>query len=328
MSNRIFVTGGSGFIGTNLVAELKRDGAVLASFDSAPPLRAEDRDVWCQGDLLDPVEVSAALTEFAPESVIHLAGRTDCDENTTVADYAANTEGTKHLLEAVKKSPSVQRLIITSSQFVCGPGRMPEGDEDYFPHTVYGQSKVITEQLTRSADLRCCWTLIRPTNIWGPWHMRYAAEFWRVLDRGWYVHPGAPSPTRCYGYVGNIVWQIRRILALEPVAVHGKVLYVGDRPINIRRWIEGFHQEMTGRPRLREIPFPLLKLLGRAGDAIGAIQRRPFYLNSSRLRSMTTDYVTPMEPTFQLLGEPPYSLEAGIAETCRWYREWKGRDRS
>ena len=96
------------------------------------------------------------------------------------------------MLEAIRATPSVERSIITSTQFVCGPGRVPQNETDYFPATIYGQSKVITEQLTRAADLPSCWTIIRPTNVWGPWHMRYRREFWRVLERGFIFIPAAP----------------------------------------------------------------------------------------------------------------------------------------
>lgn len=73
----------------------------------------------------------------------------------------------RHELDVIKATPSVERVIITSSQFVCGPGYIPKHDEDFAPVTVYGQSKVLTEQLTRQAGLRCVWTIVRPTNIWG-----------------------------------------------------------------------------------------------------------------------------------------------------------------
>jgi len=36
---------------------------------------------------------------------------------------------------------------------------------------------------------------------------------------------------------------------------------------------------------------------------------------------MTTDYPTPMESTFELLGDPPFSLEQGIHKTATWLRE-------
>ena len=80
-------------------------------------------------------------------------------------------------MSAIRSYYAIERAIIASTQYVAGPSRLPKDDEDYFPHTVYGQSKVVTEQLTRAANLACAWTLVRPTNIWGPWHMRYRNNF-------------------------------------------------------------------------------------------------------------------------------------------------------
>jgi len=49
-------------------------------------------------------------------------------------------------LAAVREQPEVERLIVTSSQFVFNKGtRLPLGENDYHPITVYGQSKVVTD---------------------------------------------------------------------------------------------------------------------------------------------------------------------------------------
>jgi nucleoside-diphosphate-sugar epimerase len=317
---RIFLTGASGFIGTNLVAELKSRNLPVCNYDWAEPSRPEDIDVWVKGDILDAPSVERAIGKFAPDAVIHLAARTDCDENTTVEDgYAVNTRGTANVLSAVRACGGVRRLIVTSSQYVCGPGRLPEGDRDFFPHTVYGWSKVETERLTRSADLACTWTLIRPVNIWGPHHVRYAREFWRIAAAGLYLHPGVPAPVRTYGYIGNVVWQIMRILELPPESVHERVVYLGDEPIRIDRWSIGFCRALRGKDPLT-IPLAAMKVLALGGDVISLLTRRPFYLTSSRLRSMTVDYVSPLDETVALLGEAPYSLDEAIKHTAEWYK--------
>ena len=203
---RILITGGSGFIGTNFIDEISREANTILNYSLHPPLKAEHKQYWRAGDILDPAATTAAFQEFQPRGVLHLAARAECDEKTTVEEgYRTNTEGTQNVLEAIRTTPSVQRAIVTSSQFVCAPGRLPKNDTDYFSETVYGQSKVITEKLTRDANLSACWTIIRPTNIWGPWHMRYRREFWRVVERGLYVHPGHQPVIRCYGYVKNVV---------------------------------------------------------------------------------------------------------------------------
>jgi nucleoside-diphosphate-sugar epimerase len=204
---------------------------------------------------------------------------------------------------------------------------LPQSDEDYFPETVYGQSKVITEQLTRTANLKCCWTIVRPTNIWGPWHLRYRREFWRIVERGWYVHPGNEPVIRCYGYVKNVVDQMRRILELPNDSACGKTLYLGDPPADLKNWVDGFSRALTGRS-VRVVPRPVIRILALFGDAPSALTGKPFFINSSRYRSMITNYDTPMQPTFDVLGWNHYSLTDGINETVNWLRSYRGPDRT
>lgn len=321
---KVFLTGGSGFIGTNLVCELLARGHDVVNFDFNEPRFAEHRRFWVRGDLLDGPALAKTMAESRPDAVFHLAARADCDENTTVEEgYRANTDGTRNFLEAVKGTPGVKRAVIVSSQYVAGPVRAPEGDEDYFPHTVYGHSKVITEQLTRSASLPCCWTLVRPTNVWGPWHWRYPQEFWRIAKKGIYFHPGGAPVRRCYAYVGNVVWQMLRLLELPEDQVNGGTFYLGDEVADIYGWASGFCVALCGRPAPK-IPRPLLRAIALAGDAITAVRGKQFYLTSSRYRSMTSDYPTPMEKTLQLLGKGPFSLEEGIGQTVDWLRTQPG----
>jgi len=321
---KVFLTGGSGFIGINLVEELVRRGEDVLNFDIAAPRCADHVKYWQPGDLLDAAALRQAMSDFAPDAVFHLAARADCDESTTVeAGYRANTAGTANFLEAVKASPSVKRAIIVSSQYVAGPARLPVGDEDYFPHTIYGQSKVITEQLTRSTGLFCCWTLVRPTNVWGPWHWRYPQEFWRIAAKGIYFHPGGAPVRRCYAYVGNVVWQMLRVLDLPEEKVNRQTFYVGDVVADIYDWASGFCVSLCGRPAPK-IPRPMLRTIALVGDVITAIRGKQFYLTSSRYRSMTSDYPTPMEKTFAILGKGPFSLEQGIDETVKWLRQHGG----
>jgi nucleoside-diphosphate-sugar epimerase len=47
--------------------------------------------------------------------------------------------------------------------------------------------------------------------------------------------------------------------------------------------------------------------------------RIPFPITSGRFRSMTSDYITPMDRTIEAVGEAPYSLEEGVKEMVRWY---------
>src|SRR5438128_1308925 len=123
---RILITGGSGFIGTNAIEAFSKSTDGILNYSIHAPLNPEQAPYWRAGNILDPVATTATFREFQPDRVLHLAARAECDEKTTVENgYRANTEGTRNVLEAIRLTPSVQRAIITSSHFVCAPGRLP-----------------------------------------------------------------------------------------------------------------------------------------------------------------------------------------------------------
>ena len=142
---KTLITGGSGFIGTNYVDLLMQQQAQIVNIDTRPPLKDEHRQFWRAADIMDDAALAAIFLEFGPQRVIHMAARTDTD-SVVLADYEVNMTGTANVLAAISLTPGVERAVITSTQFVLRPGKLPEHDEDFDPHTVYGQSKVVTEQ--------------------------------------------------------------------------------------------------------------------------------------------------------------------------------------
>jgi nucleoside-diphosphate-sugar epimerase len=66
--------------------------------------------------------------------------------------------------------------------------------------------------------------------------------------------------------------------------------------------------------------------MGKAGDRITRLTGRRFYIDSTRVESMTTHYPIDMKETFRVLGPTPFSLEQGILQTTNWLahaRGWK-----
>jgi nucleoside-diphosphate-sugar epimerase len=127
---------------------------------------------------------------------------------------------------------------------------------------------------------------------------------------------------RSYGYVKNVVDQIFRATELPPEAIHGRVFYLGDEVINLLDWVNAFSRALTGR-EARVVPRVFVRGLALIGDAVVSAGGR-FPIQSSRLRSMTENYITPMEPTFSVFGRPPISLQQGVTETVTWLRTQDG----
>jgi GlcNAc-P-P-Und epimerase len=312
---RILITGGSGFIGTNFVDELHGHGVPLLNLDIQPPKRVLHTSYWQECDILDLNRTFEFFESFQPTHVIHLAARTDTLSN-ELDDYRENFNGTENILRCITLTPSVQRVIIASSQFVYAPPGLPASDNTYNPIGAYGMSKILSEKATRAAELSCTWTIIRPTNIWGPWHPRYPKEFWLVLKKGLYFHPDGKPTMRSYGYVKNIIYQVLKLMDADPEVVNRKVYYVGDPPVALLDWTNGFSMAITGKP-VRVIPRGLVWFLAVVGSFLAKFKIR-FPITLSRYRSMTEDYFSPVDKTIQCVGPAPYSLKQGIEETVRW----------
>jgi len=315
---KLIITGGSGFIGTNLISFLKNNYEIL-NIDIKPPVDQSQNSFWVNCNILDKAKLCTKVYEFKPDLVIHLAARADV-YGKSLADYRTNTEGTKNVLDAINNTSSIERVIITSTQFVNQYNGLPKNDEDFAPHTVYGESKVITEKLTRKSNLNCCWTIIRPTNIWGPWHNRYPYEFWKIIAENKYFHPANQNVIRSYGYVGNVCSQIYGLLKTNEDTVNRQVFYVGDEPINILDWVNEFSVQLTGK-NVKQVDKHLIKSIAFIGDILKYFSIK-FPLTSSRFKSMTTSNQAPMEKTFKILGTPPFTLKEGVQETIKWLRKY------
>ena len=319
-SRRVLVTGGSGFIGTHLIAHLTAGGYDIANVDTLPPAGPASPARWFNCSILDAESLAKVFREFHPRYVVHLAAYASM-EAVSLDEFRVNTEGTANVLQAAQQCANLERLIVTSSQHVRRPGSgMPANDTDYVPYEYYGESKVITERLTREADPKCVWTIIRPTAVWGPHQPPLADGVWRVINRGLYLHPSHDPVLRSYGYVKNVVWQIERLFQVPAESVHRKMFYVGDANIRQYDWINGFARELTGRD-VRTLPLIFIRALAKLGDGlIAAGFRFPIY--GSRLHNLITNNPVPIEPALRLLGPSPYTMTAGIKETAVWLKSY------
>ena len=133
-----------------------------------------------------------------------------------------------------------------------------------------------------------------------------------------YFHPGNKKVVRSYGYVKNVVYQVMKMFEAEPDKVSAKVYYVGDEPIELLDWVNGFSLKQTGK-KVRVVPDAFVRILALVGDALGSLRIR-FPITSSRYKSMTTSNDVLMSKTIDAFGLPPYSLNEAIDDTVAWLR--------
>lgn len=315
ISPKILVTGGSGFIGTNLICSLLEHPTYkILNIDKTPAKIKKVQNITVVCDIRDQALLHKVVTDFNPDYIIHLAARTDL-LGKALPDYDSNTTGVENLLYTAAALPNLKKILITSSMLVCGPGYIPKNQFDYAPTTIYGESKVKTEQLVWSHKPACDWAILRPTSIWGPWFEAPYRSFFDMILAHRYFHIGNRSCTKTYGYVGNAVYQILQILLTPTTNEHNKVFYLGDSPTNIEQWANEIAHEIGYK--IRRCPYALLKLAAWGGDFLKFFGLN-FPMTSFRLKNMTTDNVVDLLPTNAIAPNPPYSRREGIRETLNW----------
>ena len=312
---KILITGGSGFIGTNLIETLRKTDAEILSIDMVEPKLKEHRILWKQVDIREKNALMTTVKDFQPEYVIHLAARTDLNGK-TLQDYDANMQGVSNLLDALGCVSCLKRVVFASSMYVCEPGYMPKDFEDYAPHTLYGESKVETERRIKERNPQYTWSIIRPTSIWGPWFGEPYNRFFHIVLRHMYFHMGKRACRKTYGYVDNAVYQIMSILKADAEKVNKKVFYLGDyEPYDITEWANEIAKEAgIWIPR---IPYWCFVCAGWFGDVLKKFGIN-FPMTSFRLHNMTTDNVHNLESVRAVAPNLPVTRIEGTKRTLDW----------
>jgi UDP-glucose 4-epimerase len=218
------VTGGAGFIGSNLVDALVARGDEVAVIDNLATGRRENLEhaiangaELIELDVRDAEAVAAAVERVAPEVIFHLAAQIDVRRSVTdpAHDSRVNVEGTINVLSAAQAS-GVRRLINTSTGgAIYGEGQILPAPEDHpvAPESPYGLSKFCAENycalFTRLHGLST--VSLRYGNVYGPrqdplGEAGVIAIFCgKLLDGGRPQIFGDGTQTRDYVFVGDVV---------------------------------------------------------------------------------------------------------------------------
>ncbi|MDA9830241.1 dTDP-glucose 4,6-dehydratase [Akkermansiaceae bacterium] len=169
---RLLITGGAGFIGSNLVRKLVGDGHQVLNVDkltyagnrhSLNDLQEAENHQWRIIDIVDASEVDKAFEDFQPDAVMHLAAESHVDRSIDGPDafVQTNVVGTLNLLQSALKhwrslSEEAQqtfRFLHVSTDEVYGSlgdtGAFTE-TTPYDPHSPYSASKASSDHLARA----------------------------------------------------------------------------------------------------------------------------------------------------------------------------------
>lgn len=227
---RVLITGGAGFIGSNLAYALVTGGHEVGIVDDLSTGKRENLHphAWTRvSDILDPA-FPALVAEFAPDAVVHLAAQASVTESLRdpERDWAVNAEGTRIVAQAALAA-GARRMISASSAAVYGEpaeSDLPLAETaPKAPANPYGRSKLAAEGLLAETLLGSGtdFASFRFANVYGP---RQDAEGEggvvaifcdRMHRNGPITIYGTGEQTRDFIYVGDIVGAIVEALHAE-----------------------------------------------------------------------------------------------------------------
>ena len=317
---RVFVTGGTGLLGSWMVEELLRRGAEVVCLmrDWVPASRfltsgLLERCNVVRGELEDADLLVRALNEYEIECVFHLGAQTivGTAARSAVSTFEANIRGTWNLLEACKTNGKlVKRVIVASSDKAYGEHERLPYTEDAplqgrFPYDV---SKSCTDLISFSYwhTYRLPVAVTRCGNLFGGGDLNFnrliPGTIRSVLQNERPVVRSDGSFVRDYFYVRDAVNAYLQLAERMPAAP-----FVG----------EAFNFGTETPASVLEVVAVILKTMGREdlapvvrNEASHEIQRQ--YLDCTKART-------------RMGWHPDYTFEAGLRETIEWYRGWLER---
>jgi len=304
------ITGGAGFIGSNLAEALVHDGERVRIFDnfcsgSLDNLAAiRDRVEVVEGDLRDYAAVKRAM-----QGVLYVAHQgalrsVERSVDDPLSSDEVNVHGTLHVLMAARDTPGVRRVVYASSSSVYGENPTLPKVEDQTPAPVspYAVSKLAAEHYCRVFNkLYGVETVsLRYFNVFGPKQSpqsQYAAViplFMRAAKQGepLEIH-GDGEQSRDFTYIDNVVRANR--LSLTTPGVGGEV----------------FNVACNERHSLLDIVAGLERLLGRRLERNHVASRRGDVRHTQasieRIRA-------------KLDFQPSVGFDEGLRRTWEWYQ--------
>jgi len=302
---RVLITGGAGFIGSNLVGEWHRRGAEVTVFDnlvSTCSLRSIERflgDVqFVHGDIRVPEDFSR-LPPGRFDRIYHLAASfaNELSMDHPLLDVRTNAEGTRNVVELARRV-GCDLLVYTGSSSSYGDVPVPMSEDGPLrPQTPYASSKLAGEQLVRESSLP--FAVLRLFNVYGPGdppgrYRNAVPNMFRALDTpDGRLRIFGEDATRDFTYVGDLLHVL-----VEAERARGEVVNVAS----------------GGETRIVDLARTILALRGLPMDRMVMEERRDW----DRVVRRRAD-VTRLR---RLFGEVPSTpLEEGLRRAHAWLVE-------
>lgn len=323
---KIFITGGTGYIGAHLIKKLIEQGntihALVRSVDKAKQIE-HPNVILFQGDILDKESIEKAIKGC--DQVYHLAAFAKVWAKEVKTFFYLNVVATNLILDAAVKF-NVKRVVVTSTAGVFGAslsGTITEKsarDLDFFNE--YESSKALSESKIKDyviAGLDV--VIVSPTRVYGPFLFGKTESITQLIEKfvlgKWRFIPGDGKKTGNYVFIDDVVEG--HILAMEKGRI-GNTYILGGTNHDYNEFFKIISNVSGVKRKMIHMPIGLQMAFSRIQLMKTWFGKEPLITPKWIAKGKYDWHVTPQKAIDEL-GLKPISMEEGIKKTVEWLKE-------
>jgi nucleoside-diphosphate-sugar epimerase len=320
-SERILVTGATGYIGSNLASRLLHKDYTEVRALVRDPSRATDlADQGAkiiQGDLTDPSTLGPAVAGVT--CIYHTAAWVD-EQGAREQMWAVNVEGTRHLIDS-SLAVGRPRFVHLSSCAVYGSPQVfgiDEGTPLREGASLYHDSKIASEGVVWEAlsrGLRA--VVVRPSQVYGPGSSQFTVRPVQMIRRRQMILVDGGRHLFKPVYIDNLIDALIAC-GTHPQAV-GEAFNITDGFSLPWRIYFGAYAKMLGVENLPSVPFPIAWLAAAGYEIMGSLRGKRASVTRRAVASLRSSNSFSNLKARQVLGwQPTVGFEEGMRRTQIW----------
>jgi UDP-glucose 4-epimerase len=323
MKERVLITGASGFIGYHLIEEaLKNNLEVYAAVRKSSKIdHLKDFSInYTYPDFADISSLKKDIEQNKYHYIIHAAGVTKARSQN---EYNAINAGYTHnlALAAVESGIGLKKFVLLGSLAAVGPLKNIDSiiTEQTTPNpvTAYGKSKLMAEEKLKAFP-KLNYTILRPTGVYGP-RDRDIFIFFKQVARGLEPYIGRNDQDFSFLYVTDLAKATVKALFAGNQNTYN--LSDGGR-YNRYELGDNIKKALNSKTVIFHLPVNFVKFIAYISEKYSSLSNKASTLNVEKLNElMAVNWFCDIEKAKTDLGfYPEYNLEAGVAETIKWYK--------
>ncbi len=322
---KVFLTGGTGFLGSHVAEQLVADGHQVRALVRKT---SNTRFLESLGDAVELVHASLETGEGLEravegvDAVVHCAGLVKA--RSPEEFHRVNAQGTVNLLEATKKvRPKLHRFVFISSLAAHGPsmdGKPRPVDAEKRPVTHYGRSKAAAEEAVVAQKDALPITVIRPPAIYGPRDNEMYA-FFKTVKRRLAPLIGGGENTLSIIYGPDCAAAVYQALTTDHPS--GRIYFVEDgRRYTWKEMGEALQEALGVKALEVKLPVGVFSFAAFWSEMFGKMSGKAVMLTRDKVNELKAPHwVCDSTPIRQELGwQPTVTWEEGARLTAEWYR--------